>query len=166
MRRRSLDPLAIMIRERFLHTLPPKDPDLVPATSGSPRLIDFSESSSNRSNQMAPVNADPFVSPDNSVFDIRIKRVISNLTVSVDQQSPISNHTNPNSSTSNRGVSFSAQFHDISSINSSNKKLSSSSPGRQSHKQNQFDELKDDQPVEIKFKDKGKDLDRKLYSLC
>ncbi len=86
MRRRSLDPLTIMTRERFLHSIPSVtsflniEANSAAVADGSARFIDFSERTQNQApiarDNLSLVNADPFVTPEHSVFDIRIKRII------------------------------------------------------------------------------------------
>jgi hypothetical protein len=131
MRRRSLDPLTVSIRERFLHT-PQLDLDTVK------HPIDFTTKNSNTDDSEPPLSGDPFVTPDRSVFDIRIKRVItdpdyvsshqtqtntSHSSQSNDNnnysQRPTSNNDRSSSGSKNDrsryGTSFS-HFHEIGSI--------------------------------------------------
>lgn len=126
MRRRSLDPLSVMIRERFLHSLPAVDPEHLASSTSVHKTEYFQHSSKKSSSSTSPrvamINADPFVTPEHSVFDIRIKRVISCQTdsqaVPLPQSSPIpspaSNSLTPPDTS--RGFFMENQFHEITSL--------------------------------------------------
>jgi hypothetical protein len=119
-----MDPLNVMIRERFLHSLPSASSPTLRHVSSMPSdsatLIDFSESiqpqrspngraiSDNTSVALLK-NADPFVSPDRSVFDIRIKRVTT-------EDGPPVLFSNSSSSRSRESASSFSHFHEIGSV--------------------------------------------------
>lgn len=119
MRRRSLDPLTVSIRERFMHT-PRLDTDTVKAVPTQP--IDFTSSSTNNNPQEPPPSSDPFVKPDNLVYDIRIKRIIPG-----SSSSTTSNGTQKHSSQVNSRPSFS-HFHEIGSIDLNSTNLEELNP--------------------------------------
>lgn len=89
MRRRSFDPLMIMIRERFYH------PDNIDQEIDPHEIHIHLHNNKNNTNsnpnqsEDSQASGDPFVSPYHSVFDIRIKRIITSYDSTTN--SPLSN---------------------------------------------------------------------------